>query len=75
MRQKWTDSDIQEWTRIHTSNGYISLITMEQNLGVSHSTLWWCFRRRLPTINKNLYNKVTARLEIGTHKGSRTRND
>lgn len=57
----WTDEEVEDWAKCYSETGD-ALMVMENNLQVSHSTLWWCFRHRLENINHELYNKVIIKL-------------
>lgn len=47
-----------------------TLDELEQELKVSHSTLWWNFMHRLPKLNSALYADVVEMIAI--HKEMRT---
>lgn len=67
IKHRWKDDEVIGWARRYTARGYMTLMELEQEIGVSHSTLWWCFQRRLPLLDFNLYEVVMERLRIGTH--------
>jgi len=62
---KWSDDQVLEWGKIYIESK-ISLMNMERDLGISHSTLWWCFVNRLPNIDYCLSQKVNFKLTGGT---------
>lgn len=66
---KWTDKEIREWAYEYIDNGGTTLIKLEKKLGVSHSTLWWCFKHRLH--NKALSARVLKLLAKNKHNGGR----
>ena len=68
-RQKWTDENVINWAVYFISNPNHTLFSMENSLGVSHSTTWWCFRRRLAQLDGDLY--LRAMSQLATHRGSR----
>ena len=59
---KHSDKDIKAWARQYSKGG-TNLETMENQLNVSHSTIWWCFQHRLYNIDDRLYFKVLERLD------------
>lgn len=59
---KWTDEEVLGWAYYFISNPKHSLIELEQDLGVSHSTTWWCFCHRLWNLDVALYGKVMGQL-------------
>ena len=40
-----------------------TLITLENELSISHSTLWWCFVHRLPNISTVTSQAVNVKLQ------------
>ena len=58
----WTNRQVLSWARYYVSN-VVTLVDMENQLGVSHSTLWWCFQNRLPLLDVQLYSKVIEKLD------------
>lgn len=65
---KWSDAEIREWAYAYVGDKSASLIDLEDRLGVSHSTIWWCFQHRLR--NKALTARVFHKLKhkAGRHK-------
>lgn len=73
MKKKWLDEDVVEWANIYISSPDMTLERMEKEIGVSHSTTWWCFTRRLRDINISLYNKVMLKIRQNVHARKRGR--
>ena len=67
---KHTDEDVKFWAEVYTQLG-ITLEEIEKELGISHSTTWWCFTHRLPFIDYDLYEEVLSM--IVEHKHNRKR--
>lgn len=65
-RNRWADETIIAWADLFTSRR-ITLMEMEALLGVSHSTLWWCFIHRLPRIDTERFDKVSECLTVNIH--------
>lgn len=65
----WTDSDIVNWAACYLSDSSNTLNALEAELGVSHSTIWWCFVHRLRYIDGGLYLKCAV--QLSKHRGSR----
>lgn len=65
MKIKIRHSDIEviEWAEIYVDTCK-PLDELEQQLKVSHSTLWWCFMHRLPKLNNTLYLDVLEMIEL-----------
>lgn len=59
---RWTNGQIQRWARYYVDNT-VTLVDMERDIDVPHSTLWWCFQHRLPKLDINLYDSVLERLD------------
>ena len=66
---KWTDKEVREWAYEYVADKRNTLDKLERRLGVSHSTLWWCFQHRLH--NKTLAGRVMKQLYRNAHKGGR----
>ena len=66
----WADRDVTTWAKAYTKKGE-TLESLELSLGVSHSTLWWCFQHRLGNINEKLYLKTLKKLDFNRRKGGR----
>jgi len=62
-RYRWTDEQIMDWAFYYISDATNTLEILETNLGVSHSTAWWCFLNRLVDINESLYNRVIFQMQ------------
>lgn len=62
-KRKWSDKEVLEWAEIYVSTCK-TLNVLEQDLNVSHSTLWWNFMHRLPRLNSALYADVVEMIEI-----------
>ena len=58
----WKDKQIVSWAKKYRK-GKITLMDMESQLNVSHSTIWWCFQHRLPQLDTSLYCEVLERLD------------
>lgn len=71
MRMKgeyiWTDKEVVSWAHEYIQNNE-TLFTVEERLGVSHSTLWWCFCHRLFGIDSALYHEVMNKVGINKRK-------
>lgn len=70
--QKHSDEDVKFWAEVYTELG-ITLEEIEQELGISHSTTWWCFMHRLADIDYNLYKDVM--LTMTQHKASKKKKE
>lgn len=71
--RRWKDEDILRWANHYIVIG-TPLMRMEVELGVSHSTLWWCFIHRLPDIDTTVYQEVMDRIRINLkNKNRRTK--
>lgn len=68
---KWSDRDVATWAKAYTRRKKETLITLEDSLGISHSTLWWCFQNRLGDIDTRLYLIVMEKLDVNKRKGGR----
>lgn len=68
---QWTDDDVLNWAFYYVSSPWHTTLTAEMDLGVSHSTIWWCFMNRLIKLDKRLYDRVVA--QMNTHSGRRAR--
>jgi len=38
---RWTDAEVEEWALVYLET-HTPVMLLEQELGVPHSTLWWC---------------------------------
>lgn len=56
------DKEILKWASYYT-NHCITLMEMEERYQVAHSTIWWCFRNRLPLLDVQLYDRVLETLD------------
>lgn len=70
--KKHSDEDVKFWAEVYTELG-ITLDEIEQELGISHSTTWWCFMHRLSDIDHDLYVNVMNML--ATHKSLKKRKE
>ena len=68
---KWSDKDVATWARAYTRKKSETLMTLEDTLRISHSTLWWCFQHRLGEINTRLYLITMEKLDTNKRKGGR----
>jgi len=66
----WTDRDIKGWAKKYLMKR-TTLESLEDKIGVSHSTLWWCFVNRLEYIDVDLYDRVSTKLEDNKHLRNR----
>lgn len=53
--KRWSNEEIVSWAELYTRNRTTTLMDLEGSIGVSHSTIWWCFTHRLESINEDLY--------------------
>ena len=60
-----SDEDVKFWAEVYTELN-MTLSEIEEELKISHSTLWWCFIHRLPGIDYKLYEAVLE--EISKNK-------
>lgn len=67
----WADEEIINWASYYVASPFNTVLTVEADLGVSHSTVWWCFVHRLIDIDKRLYSRVMSQMD--THSGRRIR--
>lgn len=58
----WTNRQVISWAKKYCKGG-VTLMDMEANLQVSHSTIWWNFEHRLPILDPNLYSDVRERMD------------
>jgi len=70
MYQTYSDEDIIKNTKylIDTNK---SLLAVERELGVPHSTLSWHIRNRLKRVDHDLYDVAVKLLDDHRHDGSR----
>lgn len=68
---RWSDKAVASWARAYTRRKKETLLTLEDSLGISHSTLWWCFQNRLGGIDNRLYLIVMEKLDVNKRKGGR----
>ena len=59
---KWSNKQIVSWAKQYR-RGKVTLMDMEDALGVSHSSIWWCFQNRLPELDVALYLEVMEQLD------------
>ena len=64
--KRHSDEDVIFWAETYTELG-MTLEELEKELGISHSTAFWCFVNRLPYINSTLYQEVAKTLDINKH--------
>lgn len=62
-KRRWHDKDVLEWAEIYVGTCK-TLETLEAELKVSHSTLWWNFMHRLPHLDSTLYANVIEMIAI-----------
>lgn len=62
-KRRWSDKEVLEWAGMYVGTCK-TLNVLEQELNVSHSTLWWNFMHRLPKLNAMLYLDVLEMIEI-----------
>lgn len=70
--KRHSDEDVKFWAEVYTELG-ITLEEIEQELGISHSTAWWCFMHRLADIDYDLYKEVM--FTMTQHKSSKKRKE
>jgi hypothetical protein len=59
---RWVDEEVRRWAELYLDSEESTLITLETDTGVSHSTTSWCFRNRLERIDYQLYHKVMEKI-------------
>ena len=64
---RWSDCEVLKWANMYVSKTKCTLMYIESMIGVSHSTLWWCFTHRLPNIDYNIYEQVMNRIYYNIH--------
>lgn len=60
-KYKWSDDEVLYWARQYLQPR-TTLFILENDIAISHSTLWWCFIHRLPGIDYKLFRNVDAKL-------------
>lgn len=65
QRVRRTDEEIIKWAQMYLY-GNKGLIKLEEDTGVSHSTMWWCFTHRLENINHVMYASVFCKLQTNS---------
>lgn len=60
-KYKHSNEEVRKWAVKYTLS-LKSLVTLEKEIGISHSTLWWCFTHRLQDIDKDLHQLAKAKL-------------
>lgn len=65
-KQRWSDEDVLNWADLFIDT-FKPLVTLEKELGVSHSTIWWNFMHRLEYLDQSKYEDVCILLDL--HKG------
>ena len=60
-KKHWTDEEIRVWAQTYIEEK-CTIIEVEKIHGVQHSTIWWCFTKRLANIDSDLYTKVADQL-------------
>lgn len=68
---RWTDNDVLVWAYMYLAHESTTLTSMENSMGISHSTIWVGFRRRLERNDPDLYGKVLEKFEQNKHHGGR----
>ena len=68
----YTEEEVKNWANIYLSNEQPFLKTMEIEIGIPHSTIWWNFVHRLPNIDISLYLEVLK--QFRKNKGRRREN-
>lgn len=64
---KWTNKEITKWADKYLVKK-ATLYTVESKIGISHSTLWWCFQHRLDK-RTSTYKAVMKKL--ATNRGGK----
>ena len=59
---KWSDKEVVSWAKKY-NRPKASLMILEEEIGVSHATLWWCFTHRLEGIDSELFDVVNEKLK------------
>lgn len=68
-RRHWTDADVVNMAILYLSGEDNTVTAVEQELGVSDATVWWCIKNRLKYIDGGLYLQCIYRLS--KHRGYR----
>lgn len=63
---KFSDKQVVMWAQLFANSNY-TLSDMEECLGVSHSTIWWCFQNRLLYLDITLYWMCLEKLNHHIH--------
>ena len=67
----YTDKEVEAFSYRYVMTD-LTLEQLEAKTGISHSTMWICFQRRLANINFDLYEAVMKKLEINRHVGGKS---
>ena len=67
-----SDEDVKFWAEVYTELN-MTLQEIEEELHISHSTLWWCFIHRLPGIDYRLYEAVLDEISKNKRHGRSAR--
>lgn len=59
---RWSDKEVVLWAKKY-KHPKSRLLILEEQIGVSHSTLWWCFTHRLQRIDYDLFVIVGNKLK------------
>lgn len=62
-KRQWDNKDILYWAIKYLIVPDRSLVDIEHEMNVSHSTTWWCFNNRLKRIDNDLFEKVQRKLK------------
>ena len=73
-KNRWKDREVKAWAKAYLKGTRENLMGLEEKLGVSHSTLWWCFQNRLYLIDVGLYVRVLERLDYNKRNKVRRSN-
>ena len=64
--RKWTDEQIIRWANLY-SLGEDTFLSMENNISVSHSTIYWCFEHKLKNIDSDLYDRCRKQMNANKY--------
>lgn len=59
---KWSDKEVVSWAKKY-KHPKASLMVLEEQIGIPHATLWWCFTHRLEGIDSDLFTAVNKKLK------------
>ena len=71
MRCKYSEKDIKRWAKKYVATKKATLFSLEDEIGVSHSTIWWNFQHKLEDIDIDLFETVIGKFAVNKHKGGR----